>query len=502
VLPGGRVVTLPSAAPAARDRKSAKTDAKRREGTALRQAVTPSSPSSGGAPAPSGQAAPPQLGTAPPPPQMENTPFAAAQYKKPSNALEYLAAGLALLFPGSAIGQAGGALAKGLNTGAEQGYQRREDQAKEQYTAQQNAANVTYENAKAAYDAGLAEQQRAFANAKIVWDNNAALRSKGLNPLKVGPDGQPTPFRYPTLGQATPKVPKGGDQTAATMAGYDRLIQLAARNGDDGAVTRYTTEQKDYQQTALQTQKDVAAWQKVLVTQQQENARAAAGIGARYAAIGAANARTSAEIGSREVLENQREHFEVWHDQFKAALGDPQKKLQLQAEATRGTQTLATDLRELTVPHGTMPPAISFGSADWQTLQKAMMSIRNSSDPQTFAKHLIADTKNVNFQNLFQQAGDVYALQHTANGRQIKPDMSIPNAYGLGANLPKGSSGAPLFHYDLKIPAVKAGYDKAKAAGLNLDDPQVHAAIVHDAGLGGATPSLPTVPVPPTARGL
>lgn len=419
-------------------------DDRRRQNTAIANAVKQTSPSGKPAMVPNQPAPQPSeagAGLTMPLPKtpvpVEQVPqFTPATYQPPKRGLEYLAAGLALLFPGAPIARLAAGFAGGLEVGAERSYERREQQAEQQY-------NVAQAQAQAAYNNQVAQRQAEIENNKIIWENGKDLRAHGLNPLRPNPDGSYQPFQYPSLEQVMPRVPKGHDAYAATMAGYGRLLQMAERNGDDGAVTRVTQEMADYQQTYKQQIQTLAEWQRTIFTQTQENQRSANQVGARYAIAGAeisaANARTNAEISSRYDLENRRENFELTHDQYKAILAEPKRLADLKVKAVSDMNAFNSELRaartggKFTAADGTTQysPAI-IPDQMWPGIQQVIGRIFKSPDPAAMAKHFADRTEYQPVQSILEQAGQVAEIARVSRGYDIKRDPTLLGMYFPG----------------------------------------------------------------------
>ena len=134
-------------------------------------------------------------------PDLKTPTYNAPKYEPPKKGLLYAAAALALLFPGSQIGRAAGQFAQGLNTGAQQKYQRDTDTAKTQFDAEKQKDDVINQGALAQASANFSAAQRDDAykgynppSLRGVYDKDPYLhdgRAKSLEEQAKGPIQNP-----------------------------------------------------------------------------------------------------------------------------------------------------------------------------------------------------------------------------------------------------------------------------------------------------------------------
>lgn len=392
--------------------KNAKTDAKRREGTGLRNALTgtnigPAAPylasplakPAGGATDPFG--AIPQMQLPAAPAAEHNATFTPAQYHAPNKGLSYLAAALALLFPGAPIARAAAGFLGGMGEGAQNRYQREEKTAQDQYQVAQRNADTAHTNSLDAYNTGLQQAQVAYQNALEQRKARTDMAGRGLD-WRTG-----KPFAYPSL----PQLGAKGDYTS-NMAAYGRLIQLAQRNGDAGGAERYNEMMTQYDAIAKQQMQDAYAWQKVIYQENQQNTRE------DYR-----QSREDARTSYREAAQNAR-----------AGTMSSTQLLNLQNSVISDRARFLTDFRNAT-------SGLNATITDQNVVKSLGSSIRviaRSTDPEGMAQRLIDQTQDVNAQNLLQQAGSISARDRIAHGLTIVPLPPPPKSHtaiapGIGA---------------------------------------------------------------------
>lgn len=387
--PQAKPLGIPTTITPKRKANNERTQAKRREGTKLADAA--------------GFGPTPQVTLPPPPAPQTAVPFTPATYKPPNRGLEYLAMGVALLFPGAPIAKAAAGLLQGLNQGTQAGYERNEQAAEQTYETREQQAEVAHQNAVDQYNYGVQRAQVNAENLAAVEQNRAQLAARGINWVTG------KPFTYPSLQQLT------GKNTSAqgVLGAYTRLIQMASRNGDTGSVGTYTQAAKDYEAQVMQQDKDLQAMQRLYVEQQ------------------GANSRAEARIGAEEGMLEQREQFDTWL----RTQPTPAEQGALQENAQRAMTSYRTALVQLTRP-GAPSVQNQNGTAPLVTLTppvgRALLQIQRSQNPQALAQWYAEGMGNARTAELFNEAGDAYAAQRLARGLPLLPIRlpSVPHNIG------------------------------------------------------------------------
>jgi hypothetical protein len=457
----------------------------------------PSRPSSGNAPAPPPAASGPAplkqvpgqevpLDQAPPAPTakyeaptLESATYKAPEYHAPNKGLEYAAMALALLFPGAPIGRAASSFVQGMNTGAQQRYQRDEQTAKDQYEAAKGkadtdnqgaiaAANAKFQNAEA-YDRYMATKTAVGNdNQDRIFTARQNARRDGTNP-DTG-----RPFQLPPALAKPPDPRKGYDALAqwhqARAAAYTALGATTPAAQEDAAA-------KEAMTAAEQARTQAAELDRTIMT------------------INAANARTSAEIGAAAGRQ-EAEFRNGW------AMLDARESQQYRDQATRVNGDANKLWANLTTPitdqYGqTKPPVVAPGSPLYQSLTVAMKGMQQGQgrmDPQGYAQYVIDNTPSLKDNPIAQQVLQAKAegLEFTMRANGYQPVPFIPP--------PKLDSATILKHAGVNPsdPKVQAWRAQATSAGIDPDSPEALAAMKNDlkGGAGGAAPR-PSAPVDP-----
>jgi hypothetical protein len=165
----------------------------------------------------------PQNSSADQVPQYVTPQLQQPQYQGPKKGLEYLALGLGLLFPGAPIGRLAAGFAGGLNQGAQQKYQRQEQQATEQNQQARDTAQANFENAKMQYEAA---QQ---------------LRNQGIDPKTQKPFVLP-----PDLQRILPPGSNRQPTAQDYMLHEQKLAQFYSGLGASGPAQQHAAAAEDY----------------------------------------------------------------------------------------------------------------------------------------------------------------------------------------------------------------------------------------------------------------
>lgn len=371
---------IPTTITPKRKANNERTQAKRREGTHLANVAN----------ATTGFGPAPQVTLPPPPAPQTAVPFTPATYKPPNRGLEYLAMGVALLFPGAPIAKAAAGLLQGLNQGAQTGYERNEQAAEQKYQTQEQQAEVAHQNAVDAYTYGVQKAQVNAQNLAAVEQQRAQLAAQGINWVTG------KPFVYPSLQQVA------GRNTSAQgiMGAYTSLIQMASRNGDTTSIAAYTQAAKDYEAQVMQQDKDLQAMQRLYITQQ------------------GANNRAEARIGAEEGMLEQREQFDL----ALRNMPTPMERANLTAEAQRAMSSFVSEYRSYTTPQGLNPALL----AQSPQLTKMLGIIQRSQNPQEQADRFASQTQSQPMVNLLNDAGNAFALVRQSRGMPILPLPAMP----------------------------------------------------------------------------
>jgi len=515
------VMPPPSPADLARQRHNQKRDDKRKAGTLALRTVQQQAPVAAGGglqtpskppPPPNPQAQPAPLAAAPSaqpippiqkPPELqppaaplphENTAtFTPTQYQPPKKGLEYLALGLGVLFPGAPIAKAAAGFAQGLNQGAQQNYDRREQQDQQQYASQKENIQVDLANQQQNYKAAQDAAQIKFTNDQARYQQQNELRAQG-----IGPDGKPLPF--PPVESLLPKgQPPSNDGYAQA---YRQLATRAQQMGATTIAQNFATQAEDYNKRALDDANNVRALEIASYTQNHQDARE--------------NLRLSTEVGlaqTRERNENAREEYRVAHEDARAIRGDANRLAGLQDEATRSSisfrqnwikalkPVLAHDADGHPIyqkdaqgnpvfdstgkPQPVMMPTLSAASA--KALPTIFPKIDRDPNPQARAEWYAEQIPDQTAKELLLERGRASTLNLRSQG------YAIPNlTYALPKTAPKID---PLkaAGLDLAQPKVKALVDHARSIGLDPTDPQVLSEIKKS--LANPAPVTPS-PVP------
>ena len=348
-------------------------------------------------------------------PDLKTPTYNAPKYEPPKKGLLYAAAALALLFPGSQIGRAAGQFAQGLNTGAQQKYQRDTDTAKTQFDAEKQKDDVINQGALAQASANFSAAQRDDAykatvtgvgneNQLRIYQARQLARQNGTNP-DTG-----KPFQLPGA-LLKPPDPKGGyDALAqwhqARAAFYDHLGATNLAAGENKAAD-------DAIKEADSARTQAAELQRTILTIQNANARTNATISAGYD-------RQAAEFRNGWAMLNARE-ADQYRDQAVRSNGEANK---LWANLT----TPVTD------QYGqTKPPVVDPKSPLAQSITMAMNQMQKGQgrfDPQGYAQYVIDNTPSLKDNPIAAQVLQAKAqgLEFTmrSNGYQPVPFIAPP----------------------------------------------------------------------------
>jgi hypothetical protein len=452
--------------PTAEQRKNQKTDVKRKEGTALRQAAGVAKP----APQNSTSDAIPQM-AAPPPATSETSPtFTPAQYKAPNKGLEYLALGIGMLFPGAPIAKLAAGFAGGLNQGAQQGYERNEQQAEQKYKVASEDARTKAVNDQAARQAILDKQNTDFQNARLTYElQTKPMRENGIDPKTNKPFVVP-----PQLAAPLPPV-------ASAAQRYQRENQLAAFYQSVGATNQadaHAAAAKGYAEDARAATTAAAAMQRTALTINAANQRFILGQQGE-------NSRLEERLGTEVALHNDTEYntnmrFAV--EQRDKLRKDVVAQSRAVSEASAATGKFAQTWRSLTaepvykkdstgniVKDSNGQPVIEKSAPISDPKMKAALvqqfkAIDKSQDPADLANWLAgklgdpSDPSVSAAQQLIIERGNVANLNAMAGGRLI---VKLPQSY--------------FDHLDQVGAAQQKQFEAHlfKVAGLNRQDPNV-----------------------------
>jgi hypothetical protein len=356
-------------------------------------------------------------------PQERTSTFTPAKYEPPKKGLLYAAAALALLFPGSQIGRAAGAFAQGLNTGADQKYQRDEKTAEQTFQADKANAQTDYQNAISKYGAASEQSHRAFLNLQVAngakldqaesaWKQQvAALQQKqGLYVQGLGPDGKPIP---PPPALARPLPPNAG---AADYAAHESaLADWYNTNGMTGPGAQHAASATEYQKQVSAEATQNAELNRTIMTLQASADRT-------NATINAAAARQEGEFRNQWAMLGARE-ADQYRDQAVRSNG----------EASKLWSSLTTPVTD---QYGqTKPPIVAPGSPLFQSLNGAMAQMQKGQgrmDPQGYAQYVIDNTPSLKDNPIAAQVLQAKAqgLEFTmrSNGYQPVPFIAPPIA--------------------------------------------------------------------------
>lgn len=425
-------------------------------------------------------------------PQQKDVQFTPAKYQPPKKGLLYAAAAIALLFPGSQIGKAAGSFVQGLNSGAQQKYQRDEQTAEQKFAADKSNAQTDYQNASTKYGAASEQAHRAYLNlqtangakldeAEAGWKSQvAALAQKqNLYIQGLGPNGKPIP---PPPALAKPLGPKAG---AADYAAHETaLANWYNTNGMTGPGAQHAASATEYQKQVSAEATQAAELQRTMMT------------------INAGYARTNATINAAAARQDAQ-----FREQF--AVLDAHERDGYRTEATRSNQEASKLWAGLTTPitdgFGQTKPAIvpdkeldgSPGKLK-QSITAALNGMTKGQgryDPQGYAQYIIDNTPSLKDNPIAQQVlstrADALTYTMRSNGYQPVPFIAPP----------KLDSSVVLKHAGVNPadPNVKAWRAQATAANIDPDSPEAIAAMKHDLGSGGgARPSArPVAPAAP-----
>lgn len=425
-------------------------------------------------------------------PQQKPVSFTPAKYEAPKKGLLYAAAALSLLFPGSQIGRAAGSFAQGLNTGAQQKYQRNEKVAEQKFEADKANAQTDYQNAVAKYGAASEQSHRAFLNLQVqngakveqaesAWKSQVAalqqhqqLYTQGLNA-----QGKPIP---PPAQLAKPLPPNAG---AAEYAAHESaLANWYNTNGMTGPGSQHASAATEYQKQVQQQATQAAELQRTMMTIQ-------AGYARTNATISAAASRQDAEFRQQYALLDSRER-----DGYRT-------------QATRSNAEASKLWAGLTTPvtdgfGQTKPAIVTPNSPLYQGITTALNGMTKGQgryDPQGYAQYVIDNTPSLKDNPIAQQVlqAKADALSYTMRSNGYQPVQFIPP--------PKLDSSVVLKHAGVNPsdPNVQAWRAQATAANIDPDSPEAIAAMKHDLGAGGgARPSAravaPAAPPDPAHR--
>lgn len=494
------VTGQPSAAPAGAPQAGAPT---------ARGPVPP--PAAPGLKAVPGQDAVPQQ-TAPTPtaqyqaPPLESPTYTApkeqsAQYKAPNKGLQYAAAAISLLFPGSQIARAAGGFSEGLTQGADAKFKRASDAAHEanrvaeanaghQFEADRDKDNATnqtrlaqaqgnFTSAQLADKTAAARATTDYNNQVSIYNDRQSKRAQGMNP-DTG-----KAFQLPPALSKTPDPSLGYDGLAkwhqARALAYTQLGATGPASQEDAAAKSATTQ----------------------ATNAANNARSLIEANARMRNEWAIHSDT-------ESNENARHNDTVDHEDRRALLADQGRRAEYGTKASAADKSLYTTWQQYTKPQTkivevkdpatgqvtathAVPLVDDKGQAvlapisgDLQkSLTKMVNAVRQDRDPQGaaayYAAHLDNTPGGLAGQEILQQAGEASSLRMYANGRVPEPH-SFPKI--AEAKTPAG--------VNLKDPKVVAWREEASSAGIDPDSAEAIAAMNKDLGAGAhVAPAIP-----------
>jgi hypothetical protein len=464
--------------PSAEQRKNQKTDTKRRQGTALRHVTGVANP-----PSPPNSTTDPVPQMAAPPPAVTEAPvtYNAPKYKPPSKGIEYVLTGLGLLFPGAPIARFAAGALQGMNTGAQQGYERNEQAAKDQYEVAREKARTDAANASAQRQAQLDAQAVAFQNARTTYElQTLPQRQNGIDP-KTG-----KPFILP------PQLVAPLPPHASAAQRYQRENALAAFYQTVGAsnlVAEHDTAAKGYAEDARAEATSAAALQRTMMTitaanqrfvlgQQGENARAEARIGAEFAihndseyqenyrfAIAQRNKLRSDTVAQGQLASKASAADGKFQADFRKLTAEPTYKLD-----TSGNKVLDSNGQ----PIITKAAPIS-NPAQVKQLAQAFKAIERSQDPIGMANWISTKLGD-------QTDPSISAMQQLLSEKANAANLSRLQAGQLVVHLPQS-----YFDHLDKVNAQMTQQAIAhglRAMGLNPSDPQVQAGIAKAQSLG------------------
>lgn len=329
----------PSPAELARQRENQAKEAKRKAALqalqtqqslhAQQQPTAQPTPAAG--PPPSVDTPPVTQAPSAPAPQENSPTLQQPQYQQPNKGLEYLAAGLGLLFPSSGIGNMATGLGTGLKQNADQAYERSQIQAKDQYAAAQAKTKADFANQQSAYQksADVATAQNETAKSKYQAD--LALRASGTNPKTQ------QPFVYPT---AASLLPKGLTPSAEGYANaYRSLAQQAQRNGATDQVKLFTDFANEYDKQAIDAANNARQLVVAMNSQREQDARTNARIGAEFAIH-----------NDTETQENARTDKRLAHEDARGLQSNSAQRARVRDEAVTANQQFYTLYRKATTP--------------------------------------------------------------------------------------------------------------------------------------------------------
>lgn len=454
---GGPPLPPPGVPPAvaARQRKDAKKDEKRKIGGQVLSAVAqatgqqPTPPPSQPAPprgtpaANSTSDAAPQEAAPPPVPA-----FTPAQYKAPNKGLEYLALGIGLLFPGAPIARAAAGFAQGLQTGAERKYERGEQQAEQTYQGQLEARRGTMEQQKVAFD-----------NAVTQYQARQDLRSRGIDPATN------QPFVLPPQLQRI--LPPGQNRQPGAEDYFRHETQLANFYDSVGAAAiakDHRTFAADYQRQAIDNANNARALAVATANQNRQDQRQQNQFAhSEYIQqTGEAHSDALQQAGFTHSDLLQQRTFA--HQDAKAILGDPAKQGAVRDEALRASSTFRADWIKATKPGDTLdkngdplpnPKPAAISGALVPALGKIFSQIDRDTDPASAAEYYAKSVPNQTAKQLIIQRGLAADLNRRAQGLPVLPHAFAPvkearqsPTQGLPATRPdpRDPSGKTMLH--------------------------------------------------------
>jgi hypothetical protein len=502
----------PASAVRARTRENAKRDQRRRDDAKIARQVKGSPQPPPATPPNSTSDQPPQLAQpAAPVPQMTAPTMQQPSYQSPfsdphTRGLEYAAIGLSLLFPGSPISHLAAGAAHGLKQGADEKYARDEQAAQQKYQVAREQAQSTFQNQEEAYKAAQLQAQTNFQNAQVKYEQDQQLRNQGIDP-RTG-----KPFNVPPVLQ---RIVPPGQNRQPTLQDYENhergLANFYTSVGAKALASEHDEAAKAYNAQAVEAQREAAAWAKEMATLRAEFMRQDRSI----AAADARAARSEAATAGREQA-NQAEHedFEMrmhmldfnvtkrpeyldkaandskaWSQSWLKAITPGTPKPVMGSLYAKPDGTTTPDKRQA----APVPPALT--PEQQKVAQGYFSMIDKANDPVGMAQWLsehtsIADNSSrggTTLQTLMEERGRAAQWRRLAN--------YLPITQNTYPTLPKGgtaSGGSKQPDTAAYRQAVAAGTAKAKAAGLDPNDPQVKKAIEDDARSQSSTQATPT----------
>lgn len=185
-----------------------------------------------------------------PPPQYTPPQLQQPKYTPPKAGLEYLAAGLSLLFPQSPIARIAGGFAGGLQQGAENRYER----------AQQQATTTNQQN--------TAQAQAKYQNDLQLYQYNQGLIDRGINPQTKQPFQMP-----PQVAAIVAKANQPNATLTDVLAAQRAQAAFWAQVGSSTMARQY---QQDAQDTIAQINEQKRLdeeWRRMQATQHDEDVR-------------------------------------------------------------------------------------------------------------------------------------------------------------------------------------------------------------------------------------